>query len=73
MPRREECRGLNAADAGSHRVRRVHFVGPVQLTPMQETEAFREGKGLKTLRIQADGMGYRPNVRKRIAVGRFLC
>jgi hypothetical protein len=64
---------LNAADAGSHRLRRAHFVGPVQPTPMQETEAFREGKGVKAVRIKADGMGYRPNVRKRIAVGRFLC
>jgi len=26
--------------------RRVNFVGPVQPTPMQETEAFREGESV---------------------------
>jgi len=43
MARRAECRGLNVADAGSRRLRRVTFVGPAQLAPMQKTEAFREG------------------------------
>ncbi len=38
--------GLNVADAGSRRVRRVNFVGPVRPAPMQETEAFREGEGI---------------------------
>jgi hypothetical protein len=44
---------LNVADAGSRRLRRVTFVGLVQPTPMQETEAFREG--VKVLRIQVNG------------------
>jgi len=43
---------LNVADAVSRRVRRMNFVGPAQLTPMQETEAFREGDGVKAARIQ---------------------
>jgi len=45
---------LNVADAGSRRVRRVNFVGLVLSTPMQETEAFREGEGVKALRIQVE-------------------
>jgi len=43
---------LNVADAGSRRLRRVNLVGPVQPTRMQETEAFREGEGMKVSRIQ---------------------
>jgi len=43
---------LNVTDTFSRRVRRMNFVGPVQLTPMQETEAFREGDGVKAARIQ---------------------
>jgi hypothetical protein len=45
---------LNVADAGSRRARRVNFVGLVQSTPRQETEAFREGEGVKALRIQGE-------------------
>ena len=52
MPRRAESRGLNVADAASLRVRRVNFVGLGQPMRMQETEAFREGEGVKALRIQ---------------------
>jgi hypothetical protein len=40
---------LNVVDAGS---RRVNFVGPVQPTGTQETEAFRKGEGVKASRIQ---------------------
>jgi len=43
---------LNVADAASRRLRRVTFVGPAQLAPMQKTEALREGEGVKALRIQ---------------------
>jgi len=43
---------LNAADAGSHRVRRMTFVGPVQPASMRETEAFREVEGVKASWIQ---------------------
>jgi len=43
---------LNVADAGSRRLHRVTFVGPVQPTRMQETEAFREGEAVKASRIQ---------------------
>jgi len=52
MPKRAECRGLNVADAVSRRLRRVNFVALVQPTPMQETEAFRKGEGVKASRIQ---------------------
>jgi len=38
---------LNVADAVSRRLRRVNLVGPAQPTRMQETEAFREGEGVK--------------------------
>ena len=41
-----------AAGAVSRRVRRVNIVGLVQPARMQETEAFREGEGVKALRIQ---------------------
>jgi len=44
--------GLERRHAASRRVHRVNFVGQVQPTRMQETEVFREGEGLKTLRIQ---------------------
>jgi hypothetical protein len=50
MPRREECRGLNVADAVSRRLPRVTFVGMILSAEMQETEAFREGEGLKASR-----------------------
>jgi hypothetical protein len=43
---------LNVADAGSRRVRLVTFVGLIQPAPMQETEAFREGEGVKASLIQ---------------------
>jgi len=43
---------LNVADTFSRRVRRMNIVGPAQPTPMQETEAFREGEGVKAARIQ---------------------
>jgi hypothetical protein len=43
---------LNVADAVSRRRRRVNVAGPVQPTQMQETEAFREGKGMKASLIQ---------------------
>jgi len=52
MPKRAEYRGLNVAEAVSRRLRRVNFVGPVQPTPMQETEVFREDEGVKASRIQ---------------------
>jgi hypothetical protein len=38
----------------SRRLRRANFVGVVQPTRMQETEAFREGEGVKTSRIQEE-------------------
>jgi len=44
-----ECRGLNVADAVS---RRVNFVGLVHPTPLRETEALREGEGMKASHIQ---------------------
>jgi hypothetical protein len=52
MPRQAECRGLNVDDAVSLRLCRVNFVGPVQPTGTQETEAFREGEGVKASRIR---------------------
>ena len=52
MPRRAECRGLNVADAVSRRFCRVNIDGPTQPTPMKETEAFLEGKGVKASLIQ---------------------
>jgi len=47
-----EGRGLNVADAGSRRLYRVNFVGPAQPARMQETEAFREGEGVKAPPMQ---------------------
>ncbi|HOI17273.1 MAG TPA: hypothetical protein PK036_13125 [Geobacteraceae bacterium] len=43
---------MNVADAGSRRLHRVNFVGLVQPTGMQETEAFSEGEGVKATWIQ---------------------
>jgi hypothetical protein len=56
MPKRAEYRSLNVADAVSRRLRRVNFNGPVQPTPMQETEVFREHEGVKASRIQVREM-----------------
>jgi hypothetical protein len=43
---------LIVTDAGSRRVRLVTFVGLIQPAPMQETDAFREGEGVKASLIQ---------------------
>jgi len=44
--------GFIVAGTLSCRFRRATFVGPVQPTGMQETEAFRKGEGVKAARIQ---------------------
>jgi len=44
--------GVERRRAVSRRVRRVNVVGLVKPTRMQETEAFREGEGVKAVRIQ---------------------